>query len=89
MKIRWYDDDQYVTAETVESSMKGIPMFKQGDIVVCVDDEDSEANALCVMPLLQHLAQYTVEDSETFFVKLEGVQGEWHETRFVLAEEDV
>jgi len=64
-------------------------MFEIGQKVVCVDEKPSCLLQCGMKMSLQHLAQYTVEDSSDCFVVLEGIRGEWHETRFVLAEEVV
>lgn len=70
-------------------------MFKQGDIVICVDAVDSSEQMVANRGkasrknVLTHCQQYVVEDCAEWFVKLEGIRGEWHESRFVLAEEGV
>lgn len=61
-------------------------MFKIGQTVICVDHTHNPFLKGMQGELL-HLAQYVVEDYREQFVKLEGVKGEWPETRFILVEE--
>lgn len=62
-------------------------MFKIGQIVICVDSVLSAAVLPSGSPeTLQHMKQYIVDDYSDGFVILEGVKGEWHETRFVAVE---
>ena len=69
-------------------------MFKQNDIVICVDETFSAVlwSKDTVRGALQYMAQYIVDDCSDGFVALvsmatgEVVKGEWHVDRFVLAD---
>lgn len=67
----------------------GINMFPQNNImhpiharVICIDEAPSHS----LQGVLTRYKEYVVEDWLDGFVVLEGVRGEWHETRFVLVE---
>jgi hypothetical protein len=55
-------------------------MFKRGTKVICIDAAESGGN-------LEHMKVYVVTDCGGGFVNLEGVKGDWHETRFIAWEE--
>ena len=61
-------------------------MFKIGQTVICVDEKPSCLLQCGMKMSLQHLKEYIVYDYSDCFVILQGVKGEWHETRFVAAE---
>lgn len=63
-------------------------MFKPGQKVICIDAAGSDIYDRPGFNMLKYKKEYIVDHYDYHFVTLEGVRGDWHESRFILIEDE-